>query len=142
LTSVSVELLSLSYRHGRQELIVGGERAVTDDRGEYRIVQGVVRDEDGIAVAGRVVLVPNVLERGPAAVYPSTLTDDVGRYRLDRVRPGRYQAVAIRDTTTPNPLQGNFFYQDPAFLERLLPNSLSVTVDEGSQNEVELEVRP
>lgn len=101
-------------------------------------VSGVVQtgDTNKPAAGATVVLVPTDKERAPIAeLYRHATTDQFGRFAFRSVVPGEYKVYAWEDVESTA-------WMDPEFMKPLQGMGESVTVDEGDQASVQVNLIP
>jgi 5-hydroxyisourate hydrolase-like protein (transthyretin family) len=99
-------------------------------------VQGTVTDEQGQAVSGiQVCLIPDSSRRSQSQLFKIAATDQNGRFLLRGVAPGEYKLFAWEDLEPGA-------QQDPDFLKPHEDKGKSVTVREGTAENVALKLIP
>ena len=99
-------------------------------------ISGVVAAESREILPNvQVVLLPDESRRNRLDLYRATSTDGSGRYRFERVPPGRYKVVAWEDVET------NSWY-NPAFMRLYEDRGRPVSVAEGTQATQDLTAIP
>lgn len=97
-------------------------------------VEGVVADENGVAVSGAlVVLVPESSRRARMRWYRTSTTDQYGQFSLKGVEPGEYQIYAWDHVESGA-------YQDDDFLRPYEEHAVTVRVEEGSHQTFQLKL--
>jgi hypothetical protein len=120
----------------REQSLVGVEIRLTD---RVTALKGAVVDDGARAVAGATLI---VFATDRSRWYPMsrylarTAADDAGAFSVMGLPFGSYYAAALAKL----PVSGDD-WQDPAFLEALIPRATSVTVSESETRPVRLTVR-
>jgi hypothetical protein len=120
----------------REQSLVGVEIRLTD---RVTALKGAVVDDGARAVAGATLI---VFATDRSRWYPMsrylarTVADDAGAFSVMGLPFGSYYAAALAKL----PVSGDD-WQDPAFLEALIPRATSVTVSESETRPVRLTVR-
>ncbi len=94
-------------------------------------VSGVVRDDQGKALNGVVILIPDPPQPQAASLYRRAETDENGRFQFQGLRPGKFRLYAWEELE-----DGAQF--DPDVTAPLQARSLAVEVAEGERKEVEV----
>ncbi len=108
----------------------GVEIVLSKDAGS---VEGVVQGADDKPAAGATVVLVG-MPRSRSDSYQQTTTDQYGRYRFDRVRPGDYKLFAWQDVEP-----GQWF--DPEFLQQFEDRAQQITVTDGSSSKADLHAK-
>ena len=98
-------------------------------------ISGRVAATPGTAPDYSIILFPEnrALWTGNSRRILSTKTANDGTYSFLRVPPGEYQLAAVDDVE-----QGEWY--DPAFLQRLVPSAVKVTIGEGEKKVQDLKI--
>jgi protocatechuate 3,4-dioxygenase beta subunit len=95
-------------------------------------VSGTVQSDDGKHLTGAtVVLLPDEQHRDQFESYPSSTTDQNGAFTVKNVRPGKYKVLAWEE------LEGSE-YMDPEFTKPFEGKAVSVSLDEGAKEALQL----
>ena len=99
------------------------------------VLEGAVQDNDKPASNVAVVAVPEEKYRKVTERYRAGTTDQNGHFTIRGLAPGSYAVFAWQDLD-------DGLYNDAAFLKSQESNGLSVKVEEGSRQKIELKVAP
>jgi hypothetical protein len=99
-------------------------------------VTGTVVDRERKAAAGvKVVLVPDAAHRQRNDLYQTAVSDDSGRFQLERIPPGDYFVFAWEDVEDGT-------WRDAEFLRRHASSGRALHIVEGGRDTVELVAIP
>jgi len=99
-------------------------------------VSGTVQNDDGKHLAGAtVVLLPDEQHREQLDRYPTSTTDQNGAFTVKNVRPGKYKVLAWEE------LEGSE-YMDPDFTKPFEGKAVSLSLEEGSKEALQLTAIP
>lgn len=150
--SYTVSILGLSGDYYVKAIRLGGadvlERGLDVSRGDAAgplevalsaaagHIEGVVLEDNQQPSSGATVaLVPDASRRSQPRLFQSAAADQQGRFSLGGVSPGEYKLFAWEDVDSGA-------WQDPDFLRDFESRGLSVSIDEGSHQTVQLKAIP
>jgi hypothetical protein len=88
-------------------------------------IAGIAEDPRGNPIPrARVALIPPAGSRGPFTVIQSTVGDEAGAWRSDRIPPGEYRLLAVDTAGLPAP-----DWEAPGFLREFEQRGQRVTLD-------------
>jgi hypothetical protein len=96
-------------------------------------IEGTVLNDQEPAAGAAILLVPSVGRRGEPRFYKHAVTDRQGRFSVQGIVPGDYEVLAFEEIQ-----RGAFM--DPDFLAEYEGRGKSVSLKEGDDQSVQLDV--
>lgn len=130
----AVRLNDVDVTHSPVDLSGGvlGNLVITLSSGAG-IVEGTVTEEKRLAEGATVVLIPDGPRAEVAHYYKTATTDQNGHFTMKGIAPGEYKIFAWDEVS-------GGAYRDPAFRKKFESKGKAVSVKQGGQHNVQLEL--